>query len=341
MMQPVLEIRGLTTVVRAGRTRTTIVDDVGLEVAKGATLGIVGESGSGKSVTMLSVMGLLPRQLEVTSGEALLLGRDLLRLPRSALRRVRGREVAMVFQDPMTALNPVLTIGRQIGEAIRAHAPRARASHVRGRITELIADVGIPDPEAQLHAYPHEFSGGMRQRVVIAMALANRPQLIIADEPTTALDVTVQAQVLELLREAGRTTGAGTVLITHDLALVAEMADRVVVMYAGRIVEAGPVDRVFANPKHPYTAGLLASRPRIASRRPLVPIPGSPPDPVLRPDGCAFHPRCRLGADEQRCRSEVPLLRGEGVHRSACHLVEMMCGGPDALGSVASPCGGA
>jgi oligopeptide/dipeptide ABC transporter ATP-binding protein len=319
-MQPVLEIRGLTTVVRAGRTRTTIVDDVGLEVAKGATLGIVGESGSGKSVTMLSVMGLLPRQLEVTSGEALLLGRDLLRLPMSAIRRVRGREVAMVFQDPMTSLNPVMTVGRQIAEAVSVHDNGRDRGWYRERAVELLEIVGVPNAAGRIDSYPHEFSGGMRQRVMIAMAMSNDPKLLIADEPTTALDVTVQAQVLDAFRRIRERTGAATIFVTHDLGIVAEWVDRVIVMYAGRIVESAEVDPLFHDPRHPYSLGLVASLPKLGEgTRRLIPIPGQPPDLTRLPPGCAFQPRCPIGGEDARCIAEVPpLVAVSGSHHAAC-----------------------
>lgn len=323
MTDPTLAVRGLTTDIKTSRGLLRAVDGVSYEVYPGETLGVVGESGSGKSITVLSLLGLLPRGATVTAGQALLKGRDLIAMPKRELRRVRGRQAAMVFQDPMTSLNPVLTVGYQLAEAIRAHGHSGPRRAVQKRVLELLEQVGIPEPEDRASAFPHEFSGGMRQRVVIAMAMANHPDLIIADEPTTALDVTVQAQVLDLLKEARSATGASTILITHDLGLLAEMADRVVVMYAGRVVEVADIDTIFDSPRHPYTIGLMTSRPRVHSMKTLVPISGQPPDPLDLPNGCAFHPRCFLEKGRARCREEVPpLVRTEQGHASACHFHE-------------------
>ncbi len=284
-------------------------------------LGIVGESGSGKSATSLAILGLLPRSAEVT-GSVRLHGRELLGASDRELAGIRGRTLSLVFQDPMTSLNPVYRVGRQLAEAIRVHDGSVSAAAARSRSAELLEAVGIADAERRLDQYPHEFSGGMRQRVVLAIALANRPDVIIADEPTTAIDVTVQAQVLELLARVREETGSAMILITHDLGVVAGMADRVLVMYAGRPVETGAVDDIFYRPRMPYTLGLLGSLPRIdlGDRRPLTPIPGRPPSLVDLPPGCPFQPRCPLRADI--CTTVEPAavaVDGEG-HTAACHF---------------------
>ncbi|MEU7002279.1 ABC transporter ATP-binding protein [Nonomuraea sp. NPDC046570] len=300
------------------------VDGVNLEVRPGEIVGLVGESGSGKSVTAMSVLGLVRPPGRVVGGSIVFGGRDLLGLPPRELRAVRGKEIAMIFQDPMTALNPVLPVGAQIAEAIRLHRPGLGRKAAKERVLELLATVGVADPAARYGRHPHEYSGGMRQRAMIAMALANEPALLIADEPTTALDVTIQAQVLELIRTSARDSGAATVLITHDLGVIAELADRVAVMYAGRVVEHGDVEAVFSAPRHPYTAGLLAGRPRLESALgELVPIPGSPPSLLNPPPGCAFHPRCALSSDREPCRTARPALATVGdLHQSACHYPE-------------------
>jgi oligopeptide/dipeptide ABC transporter ATP-binding protein len=289
---------------------------VSFDVRAGEVVAIVGESGSGKTVTALSVLGLL--RSRVVRGEVSLRGEDLLAMSRRRLRAVRGKDVAMVFQDPMTALNPVHRVGRQIAEAIRLHTDvPAREAHARA--VALLDLVGVARPDVRARQYPHEFSGGMRQRAMIAMAIANDPALLIADEPTTALDVTIQAQVLDLLRTAQRETGAATVLITHDLGVVAEMAERVLVMYAGRIVERADVHALFAQPRHPYTVGLLNSLPRLDGAESLTPIPGSPPNLLARTPGCPFAPRCPLRRDV--CDTERPPLIEIGDGRaSACHF---------------------
>ncbi|MFC4009040.1 ABC transporter ATP-binding protein [Nonomuraea purpurea] len=298
------------------------VDGVSLEVGQGEILGVVGESGSGKSVTAMSVLGLVRPPGRVVRGSVRFDGEDLLALPARRLRRIRGRRIAMIFQDPMTALNPVVPVGAQIAEAIRLHQPRLARAAVRARVLELLASVGIADPADRYGRHPHEYSGGMRQRALIAMALANEPDLLIADEPTTALDVTIQSQVLGLLDTARRESGAAAVLITHDLGVIAELADRVAVMYAGRVVEHGDVHQVFTTPRHPYTRGLLSSRPGLASATgELVPIPGSPPDLLAPPPGCAFEPRCALGVGRAACRTKRPdPVAAAGGHRSACHF---------------------
>jgi len=291
------------------------VDGVSLEVNEGETVALVGESGSGKSVTSLSILRLVDDPPgRIVGGRIELRGADLLALPMARMRAIRGREISMIFQEPMTSLNPVHTCGRQIAEVLEVHErmPRARA---RDRAIELMRRVGIPAPGQRVDDYPHQMSGGMRQRVMIAMALACRPALLVADEPTTALDVTIQAQILELLAELRRELGMALLLITHDLGVVAETADRVAVMYAGQIVEEADVAALFRLPLHPYTAGLLASRPRLGEgRERLRAIPGAVPDPAHPPQGCRFHPRCPLAQD--RCRREPPALERGGEGRS-------------------------
>ena len=318
---PVLRVRDLSTVFPGEEGPITVVDGVSLEVPGGETLAVVGESGSGKTMTFLSVLGLLPGGGRVTGGEVWLDGRDLMRLAPGAMRKVRGAEIAMVFQDPLTSLNPVFTVGDQLATVIRAHADLGRAA-ARARAIELLDRVHIPHPRERAGAYPHQLSGGMRQRVLIAMAIAFGPKLLIADEPTTALDVTVQAQILELLEELRAELGMGLVLISHDLGLVATHADRVAVMYAGRVVETAPVARGFARACHPYTRSLFRSIPRLdtALERRLTAIDGQPPDLARLPAGCAFEPRCFLGRGREDCRRTRPALdpvREDGS-RSAC-----------------------
>jgi oligopeptide/dipeptide ABC transporter ATP-binding protein len=324
---PLLSIRGLVTEFSTPDGVVHAVDGVSYDVYPGETLGVVGESGSGKSVTVMSVLGLIPQPPgRIAAGEILLEGRNLLDLDVKELRKIRGRDIAMIFQDPMTSLNPVLRVGDQIAEAITTHDPDLGDDDVRKRVVDLLELVGVPNAEDRYDRYPHEYSGGMRQRAMIAMAIANQPKILIADEPTTALDVTIQAQVLEVLRRAQEETNAGTIMITHDLGVIAEMADRVVVMYGGRVVETGTVDEIFHSPRHPYTLGLLSSLPRPdQDLERLEPIPGNPPSLINLPSGCAFHPRCNLGAGRERCRTEVPPLfdLGEGRH-SACHYHQEM-----------------
>ncbi len=322
-MTPLLEARDLRTTFRTDDGVVTAIDGISFSVERGQTLGIVGESGSGKSVTSLSIMGLLPQSATV-SGSVFLGGRDLIGLPDAELRKIRGNEMAMIFQDPMTSLNPVYTVGWQLEEAIRIHQDM-NGSQARRRSQEMLAAVGIPNPDDRLKNYPHEFSGGMRQRVMIAMALANNPKLLIADEPTTALDVTTQAQILELMRNLRSEFDSAIIMITHDLGVVAELCEEVLVMYGGRVAEQGPVDRIFAQPSHPYTWGLLSSMPsRAQGRDRLTSIPGSPPSLLYPPAGCRFNPRCTFVSDA--CRVDPgPALRqvedaGGLDHRFACHL---------------------
>jgi oligopeptide/dipeptide ABC transporter ATP-binding protein len=317
MTSPLLSVRSLTTVLHLDGGPVEVVRGVDLDVAAGETVAVVGESGSGKTMTMLSVMGLLPQPpAEVVSGEVVLDGRDLLAMTEERRRAVRGAELAMVYQDPMTSLNPLMRVGDQIEEVLTAHG---RSRHdARTRTLEVLAEVGIPQPARAARAYPHEFSGGMRQRVVIAMALALRPRVLIADEPTTALDVTIQQQIIALVASLQRQMSMAVIWVTHDLGVVARVATRTVVMYGGYVVEDGPTGNVFARPEHPYTAGLIAAIPRATGldRPTLRQIPGSPPDASHAPDGCPFWPRCPYVVD--RCRSEMPPLTDRPGSRAAC-----------------------
>ncbi|WP_394199300.1 ABC transporter ATP-binding protein [Litoreibacter albidus] len=320
-VSPLLDIRGLRTEFRTDRGTVRVLNDVSFSVASGEVLGLVGESGSGKSVTALSLLGLVPRPGRVTSGEAFLGGRDLMKMSHRDLSNLRGRDIGLVLQDAMTALNPVLTIGQQIGETLNRHLGLGR-SQARRRAVDLLDRVGIPDPSSRVDDYPHQFSGGMRQRAMIAMALSCEPKLLIADEPTTALDVTIQAQVLDLLRNLKDEMGMSLIMITHDLGIIAGLADRVAVMYAGSIVESGPVRQVFKSPAHPYTQGLLASIPSITdtTKTELQAIPGLPPDLAALPQGCAFAPRC--AQRRTRCETERPrLLPHNAGGVAACWLV--------------------
>jgi oligopeptide/dipeptide ABC transporter ATP-binding protein len=324
---PVLSIQDLTVEFATEDGIVHAVTEVSYDLFPGETLGIVGESGSGKSVSVMSMLGLIPVPPgKIVSGQALYQGRDLLRMRKKELRTIRGGKVAMIFQDPMTSLNPVLTIGNQIAEAIQVHHPGMSDADARKRVVHLLEVVGVPSADRRFDQYPHEFSGGMRQRAMIAMAIANDPVVLIADEPTTALDVTIQAQIVEVMRAAQEETHAAIILITHDLGLIAELADRVVVMYAGRVVELGDVYTIFNSPRHPYTVGLMNSLARVdMDQEWLRPIPGQPPSLLNRPPGCSFHPRCEFSQGRERCRTEVPELRsfGEGgAHLSACHFAE-------------------
>jgi oligopeptide/dipeptide ABC transporter ATP-binding protein len=308
--------------------RVLAIDGVSFDVARGEVFAIVGESGSGKSVTAMSILGLQPT-LDVTEGEILWKGRDLLTLPEDERRRVRGNEIAMIFQDPLTALNPVHTVGRQIGEMARIHEGIGKKQALE-RSIELLDLVGIPESRKRAQMYPHEYSGGMRQRAMIAMAIACNPDLLIADEPTTALDVTVQAQVLEVLVDIKDEIDSAIILITHDLGVVAGLAHRIMVMYGGRGVELGTTRELFYEPRHPYTLGLLASLPRLddVGDEPLLPIAGSPPSLIRKPSGCVFHPRCRFARVPGMCDGEVPALRlvAGDAHMSACHYAEELAG---------------
>jgi len=315
---PLLAVDDLRVHFWTGGGTVHAVNGISFEIGPGETLGIVGESGCGKSVTALALLGLLPRAGRVRSGSARFDGRDLLRLSQRALRRVRGRQIAMIFQDPMTSLNPVLTIGRQLREPLETHFGMGRKA-ATARAAELLDRVGIPSPDARISDYPHQFSGGMRQRAMIAMALACRPKLMIADEPTTALDVTIQAQILALLRELVAEERTALILITHDLGVVAGMCERVNVMYAGMFMETGSADQLFASPRHPYTLGLLQSVPRLdaARRSQLQPIEGAPRDMLQPPSACPFQPRCRYEVEQSRL--EVPpLVEIERGHKVAC-----------------------
>ena len=328
MPEPVLSIRDLVVEFKTDDGLVHAVDGLSYDVFPGETLGIVGESGSGKSVSMLTVFGLIPQPPgRIVRGTVRYKGRDLLRLKKRELRKVRGNEVAMIFQDPMTSLNPVLTVGRQLGEAIKTHFPDEKDDAVKKRVIDLLRLVGVPNPETRYSQFPHEFSGGMRQRAMIAMGISNSPSLLIADEPTTALDVTIQAQVLEVLKRVQQETEAATILITHDLGIVAEMCDRVLVMYAGHIVESGTVETIFRSPRHPYTIGLMNSLPKLTEDEEwLEPITGAPPSLINLPPGCPFHPRCFLA--RERCHQEnPPLVAVDGSeHMSACHFSEELIG---------------
>ncbi|HYH24230.1 MAG TPA: ABC transporter ATP-binding protein [Blastococcus sp.] len=337
MTTPVLEVEDLRVRLRTPRGPADVVNGLSYTVGAGETVAVVGESGSGKSVSVLALLGLLPARVATVTGRAVLQGEDLLTMKPERLRQVRGPGAGMVFQDPMTSLNPVLTIGRQLVEGIRAHGDVSKQA-ARARAAELLREVGLPDPERTLDRYPHELSGGMRQRVVIAIALSNSPALLIADEATTALDVTVQAQIIDLVERLQADHGTGVIWITHDLGVVAGIADRVLVMYGGRCVEDGTVDDVLERPAHPYTRGLLGSLPDLAQPAvdgvvpDLATVPGVPPAPTDLPAGCVFWPRCPVRSDA-RCETEQPPLavvgRGGGglEHRAATWCTEGTTGG--------------
>jgi peptide/nickel transport system ATP-binding protein len=316
---PLLQVRDLSVHIPTSDGVVKAVDGVSFDVVSGEMLGVVGESGSGKSMTFLTVMGLLGSSRGVVRGQALFDGRDLLQLPVDQLQQVRGAEIAMIFQDPMTSFHPLYKVGDQIVEAIRAHRRVSRAE-ARVLTISMLRRAGLPIPEQRADQYPHEFSGGMRQRAMIAMAIALEPRVLVADEPTTALDVTVQAQILDLLDDLRQELGIGIVLITHDLGVIGEVADSVMVMYAGRIAERARRDDFFSAPAHPYSWGLLDSLPdRAGSTTRLSPIEGSPPSPIDIPQGCPFHPRCPHRFDP--CDTLVPELADRGVgHADACHL---------------------
>ena len=319
-MTPLLQVRNLRTQFFTQDGIVHAVNGISFEVSKGETLGIVGESGCGKSVSMLSIMRLIPQPPgKIVGGEVIFEGQDLLKLSEDGIRRIRGNKIAMIFQDPMTSLNPVLTIGQQISEAITLHLGMSR-QQARKRSIELLEKVGIPDAAKRIDDYPHQFSGGMRQRVMIAMGLSCSPQLLIADEPTTALDVTIQAQIIDLVKELKAEMGMAVIWITHDLGVVAGLADRVIVMYAGDIVEHAPVKALYQDPRMPYTLGLLRSIPRLDEQRKtrLSSIEGLPPDLINPPDGCPFAPRCPFTME--KCLVEIPPLAPAGSHNhlAAC-----------------------
>ena len=313
-----LEVKSLCTEFPVKRGVVRAVDDVSFEVCEGEILAIVGESGSGKSVTSLSVMGLLAEPGHVAGGEMTFDGKDLVHLSEKEYREMRGNDMAMIFQEPMTSLNPVYRIGDQIVEAIRTHEKVSKKEALT-RAIDLLRKVGIPSPEARVRDYPHQMSGGMRQRVMIAMALACNPKIIIADEPTTALDVTIQAQILDLLRNLKDRINSSIMLITHDLGVIAEMADYVVVMYAGRVVEKGTVEEIFAHPSHPYTIGLMASKPVVGKKvDKLYSIPGKVPNPINMPDYCYFKDRCEMQVE--KCSGEYPhMIQLSPTHMVSCY----------------------
>jgi peptide/nickel transport system ATP-binding protein len=323
MPEPLLEVRDLRVYFDTADGTVKAVDGVSYEVGRGQALGIVGESGSGKSVSSLTVMGLTRFTNARIEGEVLFEGRDLLKASDEDMRLLRGEEIAMIFQDPLSSLHPFYKVGSQLVEAIRAHHPETSKSAAKARAIELLDMVDIPEPKQRVDNYPHEFSGGMRQRAMIAMALANDPKLLIADEPTTALDVTVQAQILALIGRLQHDLNTAVVIITHDLGVIAETADDVAVMYAGRVVERAPTETIFNAPEHPYTWGLIGSIPRLDSPRDaeLVPIPGRPPSLINLPGGCSFHPRCPYVRDRHR-KVEPPLeqVPGQADHKVACLL---------------------
>jgi oligopeptide/dipeptide ABC transporter ATP-binding protein len=313
----VLEVRDLHVEIATRRGIVHAVDGVSISVPRGEAVGLVGESGSGKSMTLRAILGVLPGEARITSGEVLLDGTNLVPLPSSALNRIRGPKLAMIFQEPMSALNPVMRVGWQIAEGPQVHLGLSRAKAAE-RAIDLMRRVGIPDPERRFRSYPHEFSGGMRQRVMIAIALSCDPEVILCDEPTTALDVTIQDQILRLLSRLCRESGVSLVFVTHDLPVVAQICQHLAVMYGGQIVEKGPVADVFAQPEHPYTLGLLRSAPDVDEvRASLVPIPGSPPSLIKPPSGCRFHPRCPFVQDD--CREQLaPLREIAGGRQTAC-----------------------
>lgn len=320
MTEPLFEVRDLRVAFGRGGVFAEAVRGISLHVNPGEVLGIVGESGSGKSVGMLAAIGLQPEGARVT-GSVRFRGQELIGMSRRGLRQLRGSRIAMIFQDPLSSLNPVMTVGAQIAEAVRLHNAGMSRKAAFDRAKDLLALVAIPQPDRRLHQYPHEFSGGMRQRVMIAMAVANDPDLLIADEPTTALDVTVQAQIMEVLAGLQQRLNLGLILITHDLGVLAGHADRVAVVYCGEVVEQAGVDDLFARPNHPYTRGLIASIPNMAvqSER-LYSIEGTPPALGKLPPGCAFHPRCSLA--QGICRVVPPPVHASGAHRAACHFAE-------------------
>jgi oligopeptide transport system ATP-binding protein len=319
---PLLEVHDLKTQFSTPEGVVKAVDGVSFELNASETLGIVGESGSGKSVTALSVMRLIPPPGRIVGGRVIYDGKDLTKLSETEMQAIRGESIAMIFQDPMTSLNPVFKVGWQVGEPLMLHRAETKAQAFASAVS-VLAKVGIPSPGDRARDYPHHFSGGMRQRAMIAMGLTTTPKVLIADEPTTALDVTIQAQILDLLRTVNREFGTATILITHNLGVVAGMCERVMVMYAGRVVESGPTEDVFAHPKHPYTWSLLRSIPRLDAERheALKPIEGLPPDLIDLPTGCAFHPRCTFAID--KCKRDTPALNRVGdTQLAACWVTQ-------------------
>jgi peptide/nickel transport system ATP-binding protein len=320
MIEPVLSVRNLRVEFATRHNVLCAIDGISFDIAKGEVLGVVGESGAGKSVTGLAVIGLIDRPGRIAGGEIRLSGLRIDNLPPEEMRRIRGKRIGMIFQDPLTSLNPLYRIGDQLIETIRTHT-RLSESAARKRAIDLLAEVGIPAPEKRIDSYPHEFSGGMRQRVVIALAICAEPELIIADEPTTALDVSVQAQIIALIKRLGRDHGTAVMLVTHDMGVIAETSDRVAVMYSGRIAEIGPVRDVVQHPLHPYAKGLMGAIPTLASDATrLVQIPGSMPRLSAIPPGCPFNPRCAFAFD--RCFTERPEPIARGKQAVACHLFD-------------------
>ncbi|ABQ34982.1 MULTISPECIES: ABC transporter ATP-binding protein [Bradyrhizobium] len=320
MTAPVLSVRNLQVEFETRRGMLRAIDSVSYDIAKGEVLGVVGESGAGKSVTGLAVIGLIDPPGRISGGEILLSGLRIDNLPPEEMRKVRGKRIGMIFQDPLTSLNPLYRVGDQIIETIKTHT-NLTDQQARKRAIDLLAEVGIPAPEKRIDGYPHEFSGGMRQRVVIALALCAEPELIIADEPTTALDVSVQAQIISLIKRLGRDHGTAVMLVTHDMGVIAETCDRVAVMYAGRVAEIGPVQEVIKNPLHPYAKGLMGAIPTLAGEdKRLVQIPGAMPRLSAIPPGCSFNPRCSSAFD--RCRVDRPEPLRQGTQAVACHLYD-------------------
>jgi peptide/nickel transport system ATP-binding protein len=320
MTEPVLSVRNLRVEFATRHSVLRAIDGVSFDIAKGEVLGVVGESGAGKSVTGLAVIGLIDPPGRLSGGEIYLSGLRIDNLPPEEMRRIRGKRIGMIFQDPLTSLNPLYKIGDQLIETIRTHSSLSESA-ARKRAIDLLAEVGIPAPDKRIDAYPHEFSGGMRQRVVIALAICAEPELIIADEPTTALDVSVQAQIIALIKRLGRDHGTAVMLVTHDMGVIAETSDRVAVMYSGRVAEIGPVRDVVQSPLHPYARGLMGAIPTLASdTERLVQIPGSMPRLSAIPPGCSFNPRCAFAFD--RCRTERPEPIAHGTQAVACHLYD-------------------
>jgi len=326
MSKSLLDIRGLKTYFYTEGGAVQAVDDINLTVGRGEVLGLVGESGCGKSTVALSIMRLVPKPGKIVNGEILFNDEDLLRLGSDEIRVVRGGKIAMIFQDPMSSLNPVFSIGDQIAESVRLHQMIKEDKEARSKVEDILRKVGIPDPDKRFDEFPHEFSGGMRQRVMIAMALSCNPQLLIADEPTTSLDVTIQAQILSLMKDLQKDFGSSILLITHDLGVIAELSDKVAIMYAGKIMEYSDVVTVFKNPKHPYTQALLGAIPRLDVRKEkLETIPGEVPSLINPGERCRFYPRCRYA--QEICREEVPPdIKVEPGHTAHCHLVKELWG---------------